>query len=101
MELFHLVPSHFEQLQIEKRLASERQHLQLGIDHGRLRSGLVLVPEFRRDVPDQVQCVFIHGKGRFFRHPVVLHGVARQNKEQHRFEVLHRLQCPLTLKINK
>ena len=98
VKLLDLVASHFEELQVEEGLAAQREHLQLGVDHGRLRAGLVLVPELGRDVPDQVQCVFVHGEGRLLRHPVVLHGVARQNEEQHRFQILHGLQCSLPLK---
>ena len=50
--------------------------------------------ELGRDVADERHGVLVHGEGRLLRHG---HGVARQNEEQHRLQVLHRLQGPVAL----
>ena len=50
--------------------------------------------ELGRDVADERHGVLVHGEGRLLRHG---HGVARQNEEQHRLQVLHRLQRPVAL----
>lgn len=81
-------------------MTAKRQDLELGVNVGRLGAGLWLMPKFGRDIADQIERVLVHGKSCFLRHPVMLHGIARQDKKQHCFQILYCLEGPVRLLSN-
>lgn len=89
--------THFKELEVEKRLAPGRQNLQFSVNIGGLGAGLRLMPELGGNEADKVERVLIHCEGRLFRHSVMLHCVARKNKEEDSFQVLYSLQRSVRL----